>query len=71
MNALNVRNIPKLAVRVFDESVQVELERKLRSIRHMMENNLKESESLCYLRDYLLPKLMSGEIDVSDLEIPS
>ena len=30
-----------------------------------------EIESLIQLRDYLLPRLMSGEIDVSTLEIPN
>ena len=30
-----------------------------------------EIESLVHLRDYLLPKLMSGEIDVSDLPLPN
>ena len=30
-----------------------------------------EIESLTQLRDYLLPRLMSGEIDVSSLEIPN
>ena len=31
--------------------------------------NQEESERLTALRDILLPKLMSGELDVSDLEI--
>ena len=32
-----------------------------------IETNLKENEKLACLRDSLLPKLMSGELDVSDL----
>ena len=32
-------------------------------------NNLNENKRLSSLRDALLPKLMSGEIDVSDLSI--
>ena len=31
--------------------------------------NKKENEKLSELRDYLLPYLMSGELDVSDLDI--
>jgi len=31
--------------------------------------NMIEIEKLTILRDYLLPKLMSGEINVSTLEI--
>ena len=35
----------------------------------MIEFNLRESKSLSALRDALLPKLMSGEIDVSKIDI--
>lgn len=34
-----------------------------------IENNLLENERLTALRDSLLPKLMSGEIDVSDIQL--
>lgn len=37
----------------------------------VMTLNEKENRKLIELRDYLLPKLMSGEIDVSDLHLPS
>ena len=33
--------------------------------------NSRENETLSYLRDALLPKLMSGEIDVSQIELPT
>lgn len=36
----------------------------------MIENNLRESKALMQVRDALLPKLMSGEIDVSNVELP-
>ena len=36
-----------------------------------IENNLMEVHKLTLLRDYLLPKLMSGEIDVSTLSLPT
>ena len=35
----------------------------------MIEFNLRESKSLSALRDTLLPKLMSGEIDVSEVDL--
>lgn len=39
------------------------------SFIHQIENNLLENERLTALRDSLLPKLMSGEIDVSDIQL--
>ena len=71
MGALNVRNIPKLSLKVFEKDVLEKLEKQLLPIRKKMEQNLKESAQLVMLRDYILPKLMSGEIDVSTLKIPN
>lgn len=34
-----------------------------------IENNIKENQKLAETRDKLLPKLMSGELDVSNIEI--
>lgn len=39
------------------------------SVILQIENNLHESQRLSEIRDILLPKLMSGEIDVSELEL--
>ena len=39
------------------------------SVIPQIENNLLENERLAALRDALLPKLMSGEIDVSDIQL--
>ena len=39
------------------------------SVIPQIENNLLENERLAALRDSLLPKLMSGEIDVSDIQL--
>ncbi|MDD7199575.1 restriction endonuclease subunit S [Parafannyhessea umbonata] len=36
----------------------------------MIEKNMRESKALAQTRDALLPKLMSGEIDVSEVELP-
>ena len=39
------------------------------SVIPQIEKNLLEIERLAKLRDILLPKLVSGEIDVSDIRI--
>ena len=52
---------PKEAVKVFDDYCQTGFDQIFA--------NGKESEQLAQLRDTLLPKLMSGELDVSDIEI--
>ena len=39
------------------------------SVIPQIEYNLLENESLAALRDTLLPKLMSGELDVSDIQL--
>ena len=39
------------------------------SVIPQIENNLLENERLAALRDNLLPKLMSGELDVSDIQL--
>ena len=68
LEALNVRNIPKLRLvlphlellRVFEQSVK--------PLRARMELNLLESHTLATLRDTLLPKLISSELRVKDAE---
>ena len=52
---------PKEKVLVFDDYCQ--------TVFDQIFANGKESEQLAQLRDTLLPKLMSGELDVSDIEI--
>jgi type I restriction enzyme S subunit len=41
----------------------------LRSIRMKINANIEENRTLSKLRDSLLPKLMSGELDVSNLDL--
>ena len=68
MGALNVKNIPKLLLPIFDPSTMFELENILYPLRKQIEYNNLQNQGLSQLRDALLPKLMSGEIDVSDIE---
>ena len=69
MGALNVKNIPKLQFPFFEEKVMYELENILYVIRKQFEENSLQNQRLAALRDTLLPKLMSGEIDVSQVKI--
>ena len=50
-----------IALRMFEETAM--------AITQQLYANYNENESLKELRDTLLPKLMSGELDVSDLDI--
>ena len=69
MGALNVKNIPKLLFPIFEPSIMTQLERILHPLRKQVEFNNLQNQSLSLIRDTLLPKLMSGEIDVSSLEL--
>ena len=42
-----------------------------KSILSIISNNCKINLQLVCMRDYLIPKLMSGEIDVSTIELPT
>lgn len=52
-----------------NDNCNMELIAELPSVFEMMNTNRKENVYLSELRDSLLPKLMAGEIDVSDIEI--
>lgn len=69
LNALNVKNISKLRFICPDKESISKFEQTVRPIRKLMELNLEESRRLKSIRDTLLPKLMSGEIDLTNLEI--
>lgn len=69
MNALNVRNIPKLELYLPPAKVRDSVETTLKTIQDTRELLLKERQELSALRDALLPKLISGEIDVSGIDL--
>ena len=66
---LNLATLKSLPVPVLKDGRRLEYERKVIPLVKAMEVNASESRTLANLRDTLLPKLMSGEIDVSGLEI--
>jgi len=64
LDALNVRNIPRLRFVRATRDVAHAFERVARPIRARMEMLLMESRSIAATRDALLPKLISGELRV-------
>ena len=69
MGALNVKNIPKLLFPIFEASIMSDLESILYPLRKQIEYNNLQNQNLAQIRDALLPRLMSGEMDVSDIDI--
>lgn len=51
------------------ENIIDDVEKILTSLRTLIQKRLQENQRLTQLRDTLLPKLMSGEIDVSEVEV--
>lgn len=54
---------------MLDEKTARTVESLANPLIRVIESNLRESKSLAELRDALLPKLMSGEIDVSKVDL--
>ena len=66
---VNTGVINEIEIKVPSAEKMEELSLIVNPISEQMETNILEKETLISLRDSLLPKLMSGEIDVSDLDI--
>ena len=62
-------DMKKVVVLVPDENTLAKFEEIAGSLMVKWEANNKENVKLASLRDTLLPKLMSGELDVSDIEL--
>lgn len=62
LDALNVKSIPKLRFVRPTREIGARFELLTRPLRRRMEQNLSESRTLATLRDTLLPKLLSGEL---------
>ena len=62
-------DMKKVVVLVPDENTLAKFEEFAGSLMVKREANNKENVKLASLRDTLLPKLMSGELDVSNIEI--
>lgn len=62
-------NLKALSVVIPPEDLLKEFNNKVSKLFELIRNNKNENERLIQLRDTLLPKLMSGEIDVSNVDI--
>ena len=62
-------DMKKVVVLVPDEDTLAKFEKFASSLMAKWEANNNENVKLASLRDTLLPKLMSGELDVSDIEL--
>ena len=68
LDALNVKDIPRLRLNLPIDELLILFETKCRPLRAKMEQNTFETKTLATLRDALLPKLLSGEIRVRQAE---
>lgn len=62
-------DMKKVAILLPDKDVLCEFEVLSGQLMSQYEANLQENSKLAELRDTLLPKLMSGELDVSDIDL--
>lgn len=62
-------DLKKISVLVPDNDTLVKFENLAGSLMSKCEENINENRRLSSLRDELLPKLMSGELDVSDIDL--
>lgn len=62
--SLNVKGIKKLNLTIPPKEIQEKFDSLVGKIRLQIESNHKENEELTKLRDYLLPLLMNGQIEV-------
>jgi len=68
LDALNVRSIPRLRLVLPDVDLVMRFEEIGRPIRAKMEMNLDECRALAALRDTLLPKLISGDLWLKEVD---
>ncbi|MGE9985509.1 restriction endonuclease subunit S [Desulfovibrio sp. SGI.169] len=62
-------NVSKLPILIADDKTEVAFTNLLHTVYAQIEHNNLENGKLRALRDNLLPRLMSGELDVSELDI--
>ena len=66
---IRFENVSKLPILIADEQTESEFVKILHTVFDQIEQLNRENKQLSELRDTLLPKLMSGEIDVSDIQL--
>ena len=68
LDALNVRNIPALRCLLAPNKIMISFESTCRPLRAAMETNLERINNLAAIRDTLLPRLISGQLRIRDIE---
>jgi type I restriction enzyme S subunit len=68
-NAITRKDLNDLLVIVPNKEIDKQFNELIHPIEKQIENNFSQNKELSQIRDLLLPKLMSGEIDVSEVEI--
>lgn len=66
---INKQNIENFNILVPEKKILLKYQKTVSSLYDKISENCFENNNLINLRDALLPKLMSGELDVSNLEI--
>lgn len=66
---LPIKNIQAIKVPLLSDSVLESLNKLLSSIFIKISSNIVESKQLSDIRDSLLPRLLSGELDVSSIDL--
>lgn len=66
---IRFENIQRLPIIIAPPDVELQFAQILKDYYNMIDNNIFENQYLIALRDSILPKLMSGEIDVEDVKI--
>ena len=66
---IRFENVSKLPILIADEQTESEFVKILHTVFDQIEQLNRENKQLSELRDTLLPKLMSGEIYVSDIQL--
>ena len=66
---LSLTTIKSLPIAVLNDTTMSNYDELISPLFSLMKNNEEENSRLSKLRDTLLPKLMSGELDVSDIDL--
>lgn len=66
---LSLTTIKSLPIVILENNLMRKYDELITPLFTLMKSNERENRKLSYLRDTLLPKLMSGELDISEINI--
>lgn len=66
---IRFENIQRLPIIIAPPDIELQFAEILKNYYNVIDSNIRENQQLIILRDTILPKLISGEIDVADIEI--